>query len=230
MTAPQVIVFDVDGVLVNVTASYREAIRETVRRFTGEEISNESIQEWKNKGGWNNDWDLCHRLVSDRGVTVTYNEVVEVFNRFFFGNNGDGLILREEWIPRPEFFIRLAKSYTVAIFTGRVGYELVPTIQRFASEVPFAPIVTADDVENQKPAPDGLLQIQKRYAGQTIWYLGDTVDDGRAAKSAGVPFIGIAEKSSPRYDELVRVLKEQGAIAVLDNVNELLGMLPEGAK
>ena len=33
--APDVIVFDMDGVLVEVTQSYREAIRETVRHFTG---------------------------------------------------------------------------------------------------------------------------------------------------------------------------------------------------
>jgi HAD superfamily phosphatase len=34
-----VIVFDMDGVLVEVTQSYREAIRETVRHFTGADVS-----------------------------------------------------------------------------------------------------------------------------------------------------------------------------------------------
>ena len=35
MVAPDIIVFDMDGVLVEVGESYREAIRETVKHFTG---------------------------------------------------------------------------------------------------------------------------------------------------------------------------------------------------
>ncbi len=34
--APDVIVFDMDGVLVEVSDSYRESIRETVRHFSGQ--------------------------------------------------------------------------------------------------------------------------------------------------------------------------------------------------
>ncbi len=65
--APEVIVFDMDGVLVEVSQSYREAIRETVRHFTGELVSHDEIQDFKDAGGWNNDWLLSQRLISDRG-------------------------------------------------------------------------------------------------------------------------------------------------------------------
>ena len=51
---PDVIVFDMDGVLVEVSESYREAIRETVKHFTGETVSHDVIQDFKNAGGWNN--------------------------------------------------------------------------------------------------------------------------------------------------------------------------------
>jgi HAD superfamily phosphatase len=227
VTAPDVIVFDVDGVLVDVTASYREAVRETVRRFTGELISNELIQQYKNQGGWNNDWELSYKLVLDRGRKVEYNQVVDEFNRIFFGENADGLIQREQWLPINGFFPYLQQQSTLAIFTGRVGYELTPTLNRFAPEVLFDPVVTADDVKNPKPAPDGLQLIQARHPGKSIWYLGDTVDDARAAKGAGVPFIGVAAKNSPRYQELVDVLTQQGAFTVLGDINELLHLFPE---
>jgi HAD superfamily phosphatase len=227
VTAPGVIVFDVDGVLVNVTASYREAIRETVRNFTGDLVSNELIQEFKNQGGWNNDWELSYKLILDRGRNVEYRHVVDEFNRVFFGNNGDGLILQEEWLPRNGFFGHLQRESALAIFTGRAGYELTPTLSRFAPEVAFDPVITADDVRNPKPAPDGLQIIKKRHAGKSIWYLGDTVDDARAARGAAVPFIGVASKESPRYQELVEVLTQEGAFTVIGDVNELLHLLPE---
>jgi HAD superfamily phosphatase len=220
--APEIIVFDVDGVLVEVTDSYREAIRETVKHFTGDLISNDLIQNFKNQGGWNNDWELSYRLILDRDRKVEYEEVVDEFNRIFFGDNGNGLILREQWLPRTDFFPALSQSSSFAIFTGRVGYELKPTLKRFASHIAFDPVITADDVKYPKPAPDGLNIIKERHAGKSIWYLGDTVDDARAAQSAGVPFIGIAAKSSPRYAELVDALEREGAFTILNHIDQLL--------
>lgn len=224
---PDVLVFDVDGVLVDVSASYRETIRATVKYFTGEEASHDLIQEFKNQGGWNNDWDLVLRLVSDHSVVVTYQQVVSKFNEIFLGNNGDGLIRYEQWIPDADFFRDLQPRFKLGIFTGRVRYELDPTMKRFTPEVVFDAVVTADDVTNQKPAPDGLHLIQKQFPSSTLWYAGDTVDDAISAKEAGVPFIGVAAPSNPRYSELVDRLKEQGAFAVITDVNQLHQLLEQ---
>src|SRR5262245_54658767 len=43
-----ILVFDMDGVLVDVTESYRETIARAVEHFTGSAISREKIQEYKN--------------------------------------------------------------------------------------------------------------------------------------------------------------------------------------
>ena len=53
------------------------------------------------------------------------------------------------------------------------------------------------------------------------WYIGDTVDDARCAREAGVPFIGIAAPANPRYKDLVEVLNAEKAVAVLDDINQL---------
>ena len=55
-----VLVFDMDGVLADVTESYRETIARTVEHFTGAEISPRRIQDFKNRGGFNDDWQLTH--------------------------------------------------------------------------------------------------------------------------------------------------------------------------
>ena len=41
----QLIVFDVDGVLVDDTESYRETIIATVKHFTGREVTRELVQD-----------------------------------------------------------------------------------------------------------------------------------------------------------------------------------------
>ena len=56
------VIFDMDGVLVDVNESYSATIQATVKHFTGYEPSREEIQDWKNRGGWNDDWRLSTRL------------------------------------------------------------------------------------------------------------------------------------------------------------------------
>src|SRR5580698_11159294 len=81
----EMIVFDMDGVLTEVSESYREAIVQTVLHFTGQQISRDLIQEYKNQGGWNNDWALSQKIAVDLGVNVEYGDVVSRFNELFLG-------------------------------------------------------------------------------------------------------------------------------------------------
>ncbi len=228
LPSPDVFVFDMDGVLAEVTASYRETIVSTVRHFTGQTISNEMIQAFKNAGGWNNDWELSHRFIKDLGHHVPYQAVVDEFNRIFLGHDSTpGLIGQESWIPRPGLLEELAETHPLGIFTGRLRYELEPTIARFVPHLRFHTSITADDVARPKPAPDGLHQIQKLFPGKTIWYFGDTVDDARSARDAHVPFFGIASPDSLRRDELVSRLHEYGALRVIPDINEVTTLLTE---
>jgi HAD superfamily phosphatase len=220
-SAPDVIVFDMDGVLVEVMQSYREAIRETVRHFTGELISHDVIQDFKNAGGWNNDWLLSQRLIGDRGKHVEYADVVRYFNRVFLGENGDGLINKENWMPRPGMLEGLAKRCSLAIFTGRAKYEADVTLERYAAGIHFDPLITDESVPNPKPAPDGLELIKQHYPEKTIWYLGDTVDDARSAQAADIPFIGVSTPHSPRHEEIANLLRGFGAFTVIGDINEL---------
>ena len=220
-----IIVFDMDGVLADVTESYREAIVRTVEHFTGRRIERESIQDYKNRGGWNNDWALSQKIASDLGVEAGYDTVVEKFNEFFLGKNGDGLVMRERWLPEEGLLERLGKQYALSIFTGRLRYEADITLKRFARGLPFDPIVCADDVKASKPAPEGLIAIRRRRPGLKLWYVGDTVDDARCARAAGAPFIGIAARTHAQRDELVRLFEQESAVAVLENVNELEDVL-----
>ena len=215
------LIFDMDGVLVDVSESFRETIRRTVEHFTGIAVTPELIQQFKNQGGWNDDWDLCFRLIRDAGVDVTHETVVSKFQKLFRGENGnDGLISRERWIAQEGLFDRLGDRHRLAVFTGRFQEEAQVTLKRFAPAV-FDPVIGADDVAALKPNPDGLLKILAMVSADRVFYFGDTVDDARSARAAGVPFIGIAGPNTPRRDETVEVLRAHGAIAVLSSINEI---------
>ena len=217
----KLIVFDMDGVLAEVSESYREGIVQTVEHFTGRRPTREQIQSYKNAGGWNNDWALSQKIASDFGVEVPYQTVVDHFNLIFIGNDGDGLILRESWFPNPGFLERLRSRYGVGIFTGRLEYEAQYTLRRFAPSFRFDPLLCADHVERAKPAPDGLLEIHRRKPEKQLIYIGDTVDDARSARAAGVPFIGIAAANHLSRPEIVRLFEQEQTVGVVENVNEI---------
>jgi HAD superfamily phosphatase len=222
-----VLVFDMDGVLVDVSESYRVAVQQTVEHFTGRVVTLESLQDYKNRGGWNNDWDLSHHLISELGVETPYAAVVDYFNSIFFGTNGDGLIRRERWIPRDGLFARLGARFQLALFTGRLMSEARVTLDRFADGVRFDPMVTMESVKELKPSPEGLLKIAGLVPGEPLWYIGDAVDDARSAAAAGVPFIGIVSPANLRRTELIRLFQAGKAFAVLDDVNQLEEVLPQ---
>ena len=214
------LIFDMDGVLVDVTESYRAAIQATVKHFTDHEPSHQEIQDWKNRGGWNDDWRLSTRMIHERGGSTPYDQVVEYFQRLFHGDGTDGLILREQWLASNGLFDRLGEKHHLAVFTGRLRWEANVTLGRFLPNR-FDPVIGADDVARTKPDPEGINKIRASIEHGESWYIGDTVDDARAASRAGVPFIGIAARANPRHSDLVQLLQAEGATAVLDDINSL---------
>ncbi|MGD0500105.1 MAG: HAD-IA family hydrolase [Bryobacteraceae bacterium] len=215
------LVFDMDGVLVDVTQSYRATIARTAAHFIGAEVSLDRIQEYKNRGGFNDDWKLTHRIVAEAGVDVPFESVKEHFQRLFLGNGTDGLILRERWVARPGTLEKLNERFQFAIFTGRPRAEADLTLRRFAAGLRFDPIIATEDVRDQKPHPEGLLRIGEHNADRSVFYIGDTVDDARCACAAGVPFIGIAAPSNPLYLDLVFLFQAEKAYAIVDDINYL---------
>ncbi len=219
------LIFDMDGVLVDPTDSYRQTLIDTVARFSGKQISQERIVEMKNRGGYNDDCVIARDVLREFGVDIEYDEVHEYFEELFWGNGDDGMILRERWLVDATVLSRLANSYRLAVYTGRPQRAARFTLDRFANGTVFDPVVSSDHVENHKPAPDGLLRALEQLPGCEPAYVGDNIDDGRCARAAGIPFVGVAAANVPRREEIVRLFQQEGARAVVENINELESVL-----
>ena len=56
-------------------------------------LTREQIQDYKNQGGFNDDWRLSYHAVTQAGAAVAFEEVQRYFQSIFLGTNGsDGLI------------------------------------------------------------------------------------------------------------------------------------------
>jgi len=76
-----------------------------------------------------------------------------------------------------------------------------------------------------KPDPAPVQLARSRLTVERAWMVGDTPDDIRAAKGAGVLPIGIVAPG-PDPTASAAALRESGAVTVLGAIEDLLELLP----
>lgn len=81
----------------------------------------------------------------------------------------------------------------IGIVTTKYHYRIDAILAKFGMNDLVDVIVGGDDVNRQKPAPDGLLYAMNNLgvADEEILYVGDTVIDAKAAKNANVDFVAV---------------------------------------
>lgn len=221
MKFPAVIVFDVDGVLVDVRGSFQQTTLETVEFFTGKRVTRAELHSWKNKSGYNDDWKLSTAWIHSLGGDAEYDTVKAKFVELYWGKDGDGNVKNEKWLLPADAMERLAKHSKLALFTGRTKWELEYTLQRARCRAMFARIVTVEDVKLPKPDAEGLLKIANGRDPANILYIGDNVDDALAARSALVPFVGVLPRDGEERPNRAARLHDLGALTIFHEVNEL---------
>jgi len=216
-----VIIFDVDGVLVDTTGSFQRTTLETVQYFTGKRVTRRELHHWKNQPGYNDDWKLATAWVESLGGNQTYDVVKQKFVEFYWGSRKKGNVASEKWLLPCHHLRRLAAVAELAIFTGRIWKELDYTLDRANVREFFRRIITAEDVKQGKPHPEGLLKILNGRDPAGAIYLGDNVDDALAAKAAKVPFVGVLPRGSEERRQRGGRLRKLGAKTILGQVTEV---------
>ena len=221
------LVFDLDGVVFDVSNSYRYAIQKTFEYFAGCECTAADMQEAKNLGGLSNDWDLTKYLLDKKGIEADYSKLVEIFQDIFYNpekEGSKGAIDNEKIVLDKEFFKTLAKDYDLAVFTGRPKKEAFYSLEKFGIKEYFDYFVCLEDVEpgRSKPCPDGLNKIKECCYYNDLSFFGDTVDDIKAGCDAGVDVFGIIPPNAASIDNTTASLKKCGAKDVINGAYKIL--------
>lgn len=222
--SPKLVIFDVDGVLVDVRGSFHRSILDTVYFFTKRRVTYGEIGIWKNRGGYNDDWHLSTEWIASLGGKAEYAAVKRQFMKFYWGDKRRlGNVRRERWLVPHARLERWTKSAELALFTGRTRTELDYTLNRLKMRRHFTKIVTMDDVRRLKPDPEGLLRLLGKLDPREAIYLGDNVDDALSSQRAGVPFFGVLPGGGTPETRRTRaaLLRTYGALRVFEKTSEL---------
>ncbi len=200
------IIFDIDGVIRDVTNSYRLAIQETVSFFSGWRPSIENIDSIKSEGCWNNDWDLSlemiNRHIQKNNLSFsapTRKILIECFENFYFG--GDPNHDSSEWsgFIKDETLL-VKKSLFEELTQRRIGWGFVSGAEipsaKFVLEqrlsLDSAPLIAMGEAP-EKPDPTGFISLSSKLSknplglsNHPIAYLGDTIADVKTVINARV--------------------------------------------
>ncbi|RHX98968.1 hypothetical protein DYB36_006850 [Aphanomyces astaci] len=235
-TSLKALLWDMDGVLAEVSRSYRSAIIDTAASF-GVTVTHVDIDTAKLAGNANNDWVLTHRLISASAVEVTLEQVTVAFEEIYQGTDSTpGLYRLETLLPSKGLLEELNRRLPngMAVVTGRPKKDCVKFLKDFNLEALF-PITICMEDGPPKPSPVPII-LALNALGVTAdeaAMIGDTVDDIVAAVRANVTAYGvltpqvhamsILENTSPA---LTPILLASGAVQVLrPGCDELLDVI-----
>ena len=185
------LLFDMDGVLVNVNKSYRVAIQKTASYFLNREISFDEINTIKQRVGMNNDWDTTYALIGNKNVS--YEKVKDFFQKIYLGDGKKrGLIDNENLLISKDQLTKLRLKYKkMGIVTGRPKDEAIYVVNRFNLMKLFDVIITKDDTVREKPFADPIIKAMKIIQCKRPVYIGDSPSDAVASYSANIPCLYI---------------------------------------
>ncbi len=193
-----IVLFDIDGVIRDVSNSYRLALKETVNTFCNWRPSSKDIDDLKSEGNWNNDWDASHELIK-RHVNVnglstkipSKKDLINCFSEFYFGGNPNsspvnwkGFIKNEPLLVKKDFFEELTSLNFKWGFVSGAEPQSAKFVLETRLRLEQPPLIAMGDAPD-KPDPSGLLQLTKELLltplGESITppvaYVGDTIAD-----------------------------------------------------
>ncbi len=219
LLAPEAILLDLDGVLADVTESYRRSFIETAATF-GVEFSLEEISQIKAAGDANNDWVLLQRCLEERGVDAEYEEVKARYQSFYRGDGDQtGLWRHETVIPDEPLLQRLADRLALGIVTGRTRESADRFFEHTGLDRYIEACVCLEDAP-RKPNPDPVELLASQMGVERGWLVGDTPDDVLAARRASALPLGIVSPSDEE-DAMEPALREAGCAGILNDLEEL---------
>ncbi|NER83158.1 MAG: TIGR01548 family HAD-type hydrolase [Leptolyngbya sp. SIO1D8] len=204
MTWQAIAVFDIDGVIRDVSGSYRRALADTVEHFTAGAYrpSSEEIDTLKGEGCWNNDWEASQELVYRyfegqsqlrSQLRLDYGTLVDFFQRRYRGpvledpSQWTGYISQEPVLVTASYFAELtAAEIGWGFFSGATRGSAAYILEhRIGLQAPL--LVAMHDAPG-KPDPTGLFQVvnqlQPAVAISPVLYIGDTVADMHTVQQA----------------------------------------------
>jgi phosphoglycolate phosphatase len=209
------VVFDLDGTLVDSAADIAEALNRTLEDWQLPRVPEATVLTWIGDGVRR----LVEQAFTAAGSDADLDAVMPGFMRHY-----EACLLRS---PRLFEGVEAAlhalrdRNVTLAICTNKPSALVAPLLQHFGLQHLFALVLGGDSLAERKPSGVPLRHVAAHFglAPAAALMVGDSITDYRAAVDAGMP-VALVRYGYPRGLDLDNV----EAVAVMDDLRELLAL------
>lgn len=171
----KIIIFDLDGVLINSLPNMRKALSLTSTALK----MKLPFKLYKKFLGLPFDQIMKNMRIYDD--TKKIHEYYEFYSLKYL----ESIRIKKKFLKELRI---LKKNFILAIFTSKSKKRTKKILSKYKM---FDYCVTIDDVKKGKPMPEGLQKILKRFnlkKGNAV-YIGDSIYDFQSAKRAGIKYL-----------------------------------------
>ena len=221
------IIFDFDGVIADTEPIHLGAFQRTLDGL-GIELTKEDY--YANYLAYD-DKTFFRRFLRDREIKHEDGLISELIERKT-GHYYDLIKGNIEILPGVREFIgRLAGRYRIAIGSGALRGEIADILEFAGIGGYFEVIVSAEDIENCKPAPDVYLEVLKRLNavspdGEAVsaaecLVIEDSLSGIEAALSAGMKCLAVSNSYAAEELSRAHMVRDSLAGVGIDDLNRL---------
>jgi len=220
--APELVVFDLDGTLVDSSGDLAAAVRAALERVGPGRppLSLEQVRTFIGNGAR----ALVERSLGAAGIDAPPEAVLPVFLECY----ADRLLDTTRPSPGALAALEALAATRLAVLTNKPGALSRRLLEGLGLAERFERIVGGDDLPSRKPGPLGRLWIlgELGVAPERAVMVGDSAVDVRAGRAAGVFSVGFSGGYDPAG------LRAEPPDLLLDDLSELprrLGLGPAGS-
>jgi putative hydrolase of the HAD superfamily len=200
------VIFDFDGLLVDSEPWQFKGLKSALADFGFTLTKEKFIKQWVEEG-----FDF-------EGAVRKYNlscssEDIRKKKRQYYSELSKKILLREGALA---LLKKLKQDFKLALATNSFGEEVIPIIERLNVNDYFDVLITREDYDNPKPAPDCLLAAARKLhlKPEDCIVLEDTRRGIKTAKNAGMKVIVVPNDFS-KHNDFSR------ADLMLDSLNDM---------
>lgn len=205
------IIFDMDGVIYDISEAIRKAVNDSVEKYNinvnpddvMEEIAHliEEIQNYPVPKILLNSYDLLKvKFLEGISFFKKLRIAIFMFNQFNKYKEAESTIFK----GIDDLISKLAKKVKLAILTNNKSQYAEEVLEKFNLTEYFSTIIGFNEVTEVKPSPEGIIKILEKWnlkPSEAI-FIGDMTTDIEAGKAANVSMIcvasGLAQKETLR--------------------------------
>ena len=208
----ELLIFDLDGTLIDSSEDIAWAVNKTLKQMGFEELSYQAI---KDRIGWG------VKMLLEKVLPEERHNLLEEAGAIFMGYYSNHLLVRTRPYNSVIDVLKYFKNKKLAVATNKPRNLTEKILDGLNITDYFKKVVGGDGVRNKKPAPEAIEIILKelKASPKNTVFVGDSKIDIEAGKKAGVVTIGAAYGFRGRQE-----LEEAGADVIIEDIKELISL------